>query len=229
MKSYCFNFILFFQLLYLQVSGQSLMFISASPGETLVLKYNYTPSVASWFVPGFDKTKPRSVNLTDMYGQLKKWNIRKYSDNAFISNFTHTNRLQIVGNNVSREFFLKITNVTTDDAGLYRCEIIIENMGEPDHVANSFIVQLKYIANLSITYDPPKPIYEGYPLRLCCLTNNHLSNETVRWYSEKQGLQKPQKNSKKTCLPFVNVNRNDSVVYICKADHEGQTVTRTSL
>lgn len=82
------------------------------------------------------------------------------------------------------------------------------------------------IANLSITFEPPKPVIEGYPLHLCCRSNSNLSNATTQWYSKKQGFQKPQKNSTKSCLHFVNINRNDSAEFICKADHEGRTVTK---
>lgn len=82
-----------------------------------------------------------------------------------------------------------------------------------------------YTANLSITFDPPRPIYEGSSLHLCCRSNNDLPNETVRWYKEKHGLQKNQENTQHTCLHFINVDRNDTGDFICIADNEGRKVT----
>lgn len=129
------------------------MFISTSPGETLFLKYNYTAKHANWYVPGHDETKSRIEEVTDMYGQMKKWHIRLYSLNKKTNNFTNTNRLKIVGN-VSGEFFLQIANITKDDVGLYRCDIITgdnEEDGEKAmHFTNLFIVQLKckYISRI---------------------------------------------------------------------------------
>ncbi|CAC5368442.1 TTN [Mytilus coruscus] len=141
-----------------------------------------------------------TVQETDMYEQIRNWNISKYSDNDRIRpDLQHLDRLHIVGKRKKGEFFLKISNLSSDDAD---------------------------IANLSITLEPPRPIYEYRSLRLCCQSNRFLPEETVRWFNGEYG-RKYRQNSSVACLYFENIDRNDTGTYICKAEHSGQTTTKT--
>lgn len=75
--------------------------------------------------------------------------------------------------------------------------------------------------DLLITFEPSMLIYEGSSLRLCCLSNNSLPNETISWLNTNVG----REDGSTACLHFVKISRNDSGIYTCKAEHEGQKIT----
>lgn len=80
------------------------------------------------------------------------------------------------------------------------------------------------IPDLFITFEPSMLIYEGSSLRLCCLSNNILPNTTIGWVNTKVRRQdRPHPST--VCLHFVKTSRNDSGIYTCKAEYEGQEVT----
>lgn len=80
------------------------------------------------------------------------------------------------------------------------------------------------IPDLLITFEPSMLIYEGSSLRLCCLSNIRFPNETILWLNTKVGRQIRLPPST-ACLYFVKISRNDSGIYTCKAEYEGQKVT----
>lgn len=78
--------------------------------------------------------------------------------------------------------------------------------------------------DLLITIETPMPIYEGRSLRLCCRSNNRFPNETIWWFNPNFGRQ-DRPHSSTACLHFVKTSHNDSGIYTCKAEYEGEKVT----
>lgn len=80
------------------------------------------------------------------------------------------------------------------------------------------------IPELLITFEPSMSIHEGSSLRLCCISNNSLPNETITWFNTKVGRQ-DRPNPTTACIHFVKVSRNYSGIYTCKAEQDGQRFT----
>ncbi|VDI30149.1 Hypothetical predicted protein [Mytilus galloprovincialis] len=208
-----------------QVSGYRTQFIEASTGETIVLEYRLNATHAYWKGPAHNNKEIRSqtvINALDRFGENKTWNVMQYSSDARLRNsLPHIDRLNIAGIDSKGEFYLEIRNVSVDDAGLYLCEIQMPNKS---FATRSFIVHLKYIPDLLITFEPPMPVYEGSSLSLCCLSNNRYPKETISWFNTKVGRQyRPHPST--ACVHCVKTSRNDSGIYTCKAEYEGQKVT----
>lgn len=67
-------------------------------------------------------------------------------------------------------------------------------------------------------------IYEGSSLRLCCISNTSLPNETIGWFNT-QVDQQDRPNPTSACIHFVKISHNDSGIYTCTAAQDGHKFT----
>lgn len=59
---------------------------------------------------------------------------------------------------------------------------------------------------------------------MCCLSNSRVAPETLGWFNQKHGNQE-QHDKSTACLYFEQIGRNESGIYTCKSEHEGQKYT----
>ncbi|CAC5417704.1 unnamed protein product [Mytilus coruscus] len=192
----------------LREKSQEVNFINAFPGTSIILRYNYTAITVDWTSPNHDNNGIISEE-TDMHSIKRKWNVTRYTNNGhFNPNLPHKKRLKIVGDAMRGQLYLQIENVSNYDAGLYRCNILSENSCI---FVKSFIIQIKQVPELTITYEPFLPINEGKWFKMCYYSNGTMPNQTLGWLYERQGMQ-GRHLSNMTCFYFENIHRNDSGV-----------------
>ncbi|CAC5368471.1 unnamed protein product [Mytilus coruscus] len=123
-------------------------FISESPGTTIILKYNYAATTVDWTGPNHEN-KGFHLDVKDMYGIRRSWNVTLYTSNGHLNKkLPHATRLQIVGNEKG-QFYLQIKNISLYDAGLYICDIVMNN----SVAIETFIIQIKHSPEVTFVYD----------------------------------------------------------------------------
>ncbi|CAC5368450.1 unnamed protein product [Mytilus coruscus] len=101
------------------------------------MKYSYTAKTVDWTGPNHEN-KEFGLEEKDMYGIKRLWNVTDYTNNGHLNpKLPHAKRLQIVGDEKG-QFYLQVENISLYDAGLYRCQMIINE----SVIMETFIIQI---------------------------------------------------------------------------------------
>lgn len=102
------------------------------------MEYNYTDTTADWNGPDHENIEFDQIVKKDMYGKERTWNVTSYASKGHINpKLPNAARLRIVGDEKGQ--YLQIENISLDDAGLYRCDIMMND----SLIFEFFIVQIK--------------------------------------------------------------------------------------
>ncbi|CAC5424669.1 unnamed protein product [Mytilus coruscus] len=185
-----------------------------STGEEITLKCDC--KAVYWNGPALENTGVviSQVDETDIYEEVKTWNISIYTKGDTIANTLPQSllrRLHVIGDN----FDLHITNLSLSDEGLYICDRIGHDCFG---MQNRYILQNQYKPSIKVNISD-NFIVEGETTQLCCTSTSKPKPTSIVLYKEDNEL--VSTNSRfSLCYKMINVSRNDTGNYTCFSKNE---------
>ncbi|XP_071142049.1 lachesin-like [Mytilus edulis] len=139
-------------------------------------------------------------------------NLKRYSINNNInSHIGKLDRISVNGNLTTQKYILSISNFTTTDAGLYRCETILNQTSKRHEIE----VHLAVSPVVRVNVEPSSVVEEGHNLTLTCLYDSNTNESVICWKRNDRILL----NTQNSTLSVINVSREDAGKYCCEVEN----------
>ncbi|VDI00372.1 Hypothetical predicted protein [Mytilus galloprovincialis] len=136
-------------------------------------------------------------------------NLKRYSiDNKINIYIGKLDKISVKGNLTTQMYNLSISNFTTTDAGLYRCETILNQTSKRHEIE----VHLEVSPVVRVNIEPSSVVEEGHNFTLTCLYDSNTNESVIRWKRNDKILL----NTQNRTLSVINVSREDAGKYCCE-------------